>query len=118
MSGPQPGASGVGGFVPPAYPYDRLLPAERKAAALDGGVVDLSIGTPTDPPPAVVLEALAQADERGGVRGYPASIGSAALRGAIREWTEARLGVELPAEALAACVGTKEFVATLPQWLK
>ncbi|MBO0691761.1 MAG: aminotransferase class I/II-fold pyridoxal phosphate-dependent enzyme, partial [Acidimicrobiaceae bacterium] len=25
---------------------------------------------------------------------------------------------ELPAEALAACVGTKEFVATLPQWLK
>ena len=106
------------GFVPPAYPYDRLVPAERKAAALEGGVVDLSIGTPTDPPPAVVLEALAEADERGGVRGYPASIGSAALRAAIRDWTEARLGVELPAEAVAACVGTKEFVATLPQWLK
>ncbi|MCL2394399.1 MAG: aminotransferase class I/II-fold pyridoxal phosphate-dependent enzyme [Acidimicrobiaceae bacterium] len=110
--------SETAGFVPPAYPYDRLVPAERKAAALEGGVVDLSIGTPTDPPPAVVLEALAEADERGGVRGYPASIGSAALRAAIRDWTEARLGVELPAEAVAACVGTKEFVATLPQWLK
>jgi succinyldiaminopimelate transaminase len=112
------GANDTGGFVPPEYPYDRLIPAARKAAAHDGGVVDLSIGTPTDPPPAVVLEALAQADERGGVRGYPPSIGSAALRQAIRSWTWARLGVELPDEAVAACVGTKEFVATLPQWLK
>jgi aspartate/methionine/tyrosine aminotransferase len=107
-----------GGFVPPAYPYDRLVPAERKADALEGGVVDLSIGTPTDPPAPAVLDALAHADERGGVRGYPASIGSAALRNAIRAWTESRLGVELPGEAVAACVGTKEFVATLPQWLK
>jgi succinyldiaminopimelate transaminase len=110
--------SETGGFVPPAYPYDRLIPALRKAEAHDGGVVDLSIGTPTDPPPAAVLEALAQADQRGGVRGYPASIGSAALRNAIRSWTDSRLGVDLPDEAVAACVGTKEFVATLPQWLK
>lgn len=118
MSGPSSGSPGSGGFVPPAYPYDRLVPAERKAAALEGGVVDLSIGTPTDPPPAVVLDALAEADERGGVRGYPASIGSVALRAAIRDWTEARFGIGLPSEAVAACVGTKEFVATLPQWLK
>jgi succinyldiaminopimelate transaminase len=110
--------SEMGGFVPPAYPYDRLVPASRKAEAHEGGIVDLSIGTPTDPPPPMVLEALAHADERGGVRGYPASIGSAALRNAIRSWTQNRLGVELPAEAVAACVGTKEFVATLPQWLK
>jgi succinyldiaminopimelate transaminase len=110
--------SEMGGFIPPAYPYDRLVPAARKAEAHEGGIVDLSIGTPTDPPPPAVLEALAHADERGGVRGYPASIGSAPLRNAIRSWTQNRLGVELPAEAVAACVGTKEFVATLPQWLK
>jgi succinyldiaminopimelate transaminase len=110
--------SGTGGFVPPAYPYDRLAPAMRKAAAHPGGVVDLSIGTPTDPPPPAVLDALATADEAGGVRGYPASIGSAALRQAIVAWTKGRFGVALPDEAVAACVGTKEFVATLPQWLK
>jgi succinyldiaminopimelate transaminase len=107
-----------GGFVPPAYPYDRLVPALRKAEAMEGGAVDLSIGTPTDPPPPAVLEALSRSDEAGGVRGYPASPGGAGLRSAIRAWTELRFGVSLPAEAVAACVGTKEFVATLPQWLK
>ena len=39
-----------------------------------GGIVDLSIGTPFDPPPAAVVEALATSDAE---RGYPASIGSA-----------------------------------------
>jgi succinyldiaminopimelate transaminase len=106
------------GFVPPVYPYDQLDVAKAKAAALAGGVVDLSIGTPTDPPPAAVLAALAGADQAGTVRGYPASAGSAALRAAIGAWAERRLGVALPADAVAACVGTKEFVATLPQWLR
>jgi succinyldiaminopimelate transaminase len=108
----------MSGFVPPEYPYDRLAPAARKAAAADGGIVDLSIGTPTDPPPASVLDALSRADEGGAVRSYPASIGSAALRAAIQHWTSDRLGVALPDGAVAACVGTKEFVATVPQWLK
>jgi aspartate/methionine/tyrosine aminotransferase len=29
-----------------------------------------------------------------------------------------RFGVEIPIEAVAACVGTKELVATVPQWLR
>jgi aspartate/methionine/tyrosine aminotransferase len=29
-----------------------------------------------------------------------------------------RFGVEVPVDAVAACVGTKELVATLPQWLR
>lgn len=106
------------GFSPPAYPYDRLEPAKRKAASLEGGLVDLSIGTPCDPPPASVLSALADADRNGAVRGYPASIGSEALRSAARDWIARRFAVEVESEGLAVCVGTKEFVATLPQWLK
>ena len=39
------------GFVPPPYPYDRLDGSQPIAGRLDGGVVDLSIGTPCDPPP-------------------------------------------------------------------
>ena len=107
----------MSGFQPPAYPYDRLEQARAKADALPGGIVDLSIGTPTDPPPPAVLHALARSDGAGMVRGYPPSIGSADLRGAISEWGKRRLGVDVPLDALAACVGTKEFVATLPQWL-
>jgi succinyldiaminopimelate transaminase len=110
--------SGSGGFVPPVYPYDRLAPAAGKAAALPGGMVDLSVGTPTDPPPGVVLDALARADDGGAVRSYPPSIGSTALRAAIEAWTKERFAVTLPAGSVAACVGTKEFVATAPQWMK
>ena len=110
--------TGNAGFVPPIYPYDQLDAAKAKAAALPGGLVDLSIGTPTDPPPAPVMEALAGADQAGMVRGYPPSAGTVALRSAIVAWTSRRLGVDVPPDAVAACVGTKEFVATLPQWLR
>ena len=101
------------GFEPPVYPYDRLAGAREKADAHPGGVVDLSIGTPCDPPPAFVVETLSAS---GAERGYPPSIGSADLRDAAGAWLARRLGV-VGEPALAACVGTKEFVATLPQWL-
>lgn len=114
--GDVPGTSVPAAFVPPAYPYDRLEDAAKLAAAHEGGVVDLSVGTPSDPPPAAVLAAL---DDLGGAaRGYPTSIGSRQLREAIGSWAKSRLGVTVAAEAIAACVGTKEFVATTPQWLK
>ena len=44
-------------FVPPPYPYDRLDRLAPLATHHDGGVVDLSIGTPFDPPPASVINA-------------------------------------------------------------
>ena len=119
-----PGASAAGtsdpaGFVPPAYPYDRLDEAKRIAAGHEGGLIDLSIGTPTDPPPAAVLAALADAtDSTGAARGYPPSIGTLELRQAIASWTRSRLGASVPSDAVAVCVGTKEFVATTPQWMK
>lgn len=110
------------GFVPPEYPYDRLDEARKAAASHDGGVVDLSVGTPTDPPPHAVMAALAgdpsAPDEDRAARGYPTSAGSLALREAIRAWTATRLGAAVTVDDVAVCVGTKEFVATTPQWLR
>jgi succinyldiaminopimelate transaminase len=104
------------GFVPPPYPYDRLDEIVAIAARHDGGAVDLSIGTPCDPPPAAVLAALAAGDT---ARGYPPSIGTKDFRAAAAGWLERRLGAAVdPVTELAACVGTKEFVASLPQYLK
>lgn len=112
------------GFVPPAYPYDRLAALQAQADArfgaagtVDrGGVVDCSIGTPCDPPPAVVLEAMGASDSE---RGYPASAGSSAYRRAAAAWLARRFGVAVdPEEQLAACVGTKEFVASVAQYLR
>ncbi len=103
------------GFEPPPYPYERLDALKEKASSHDGGVVDLSVGTPCDAPPALVLDALATSDSE---RGYPPSVGTPALRAAAASWIERRFGVSVDRANVAACVGTKEFVATLPQWLK
>ncbi len=103
------------GFVPPPYPYDRLDRLAGIAATLDGGVVDLSIGTPCDPPLASVVAALSTSNAE---RGYPPSIGTDALRQAVSGWLRRRFDIEAPTSQVAACVGTKEFVATTPQYLK
>jgi succinyldiaminopimelate transaminase len=109
------GGGGAGGFEPPVYPYERLAEARAAADALPGGVVDLSIGTPYDPPPAAVVEALSTSNAE---RGYPMSVGSARLREAAAGWMDRRLGVSVDSGDVYACVGTKEFVATAPQWLR
>jgi succinyldiaminopimelate transaminase len=112
---PRSGTEPAPGFRPPPYPYDRLGPVLALARAHDGGAVDLSIGTPGDPPPAAVVAALGSS---GAEQGYPPSIGSPAFREAAAAWMARRLGVEVPVTAIAACVGTKELVATTPHWLR
>lgn len=103
------------GFVPPPYPYDRLDRLATISKALPGGTVDLSIGTPCDPPPPAVLSALATSDSE---RGYPPSIGSEPLRRSIRDWFDRCFGVDVPVGQIGACIGTKEFVGTTPQYLR
>jgi succinyldiaminopimelate transaminase len=104
------------GFVPPPYPYDRLGDVIAIAAEHEGGAIDLSIGTPCDAPPAEVVQAMTSGDSG---RGYPSAIGSFEFRLAAAQWMLRRLGVTVdPRTQLAACVGTKEFVASLPQYLK
>ena len=107
--------STAGGFVPPPYPYDRLADIVAAATAHDGGAVDLSIGTPGDPPAPAVLDALASS---GTERGYPPSIGTEALRAAVAEWFDRRFGVGVDPSDVGAAIGTKELVAGLPHWLR
>ncbi|HEY0168147.1 MAG TPA: aminotransferase class I/II-fold pyridoxal phosphate-dependent enzyme [Jatrophihabitans sp.] len=104
------------GFVPPPYPYERLGEIKAIADRLEGGQIDLSVGTPCDSPPPEVIAALAAP---GRAEGYPPSIGTAALRSAAADWISRRLGATVDPDAeVAACVGTKEFVASAPQFLK
>ncbi|MGO9028463.1 MAG: aminotransferase class I/II-fold pyridoxal phosphate-dependent enzyme [Acidimicrobiales bacterium] len=106
------------GFCPPPYPYDRLAAVARRTTERFGTdwLVDCSVGTPCDPPPAAVVEAMASS---GTERGYPASIGSAAYRRAAAGWLARRFGVAVdPDTEVAACVGTKELVASTAQYLR
>lgn len=101
-------------FTLPPYPYDRLAPIIEAASRHEGGAIECSIGTPCDPPPAVALEAFAKAST---YRGYPMSFGSESYRSATASWMKRRFGVDLSVDQVAACVGTKEFVASLAQYL-
>jgi aspartate/methionine/tyrosine aminotransferase len=116
-AGAQPDGAG---WQPPAYPYDRLVPLRAAADALPGGVVDLSVGTPTDPPPPAVLAALADADRGTSLRGYPPAVGTVDLRRAAAAWTASTFGhgAAVDPAQVGVCVGTKEFVVTTPAWLR
>jgi len=103
------------GFVPPPYPYERVDRFKPLGEAFAGGLVDFSIGTPCDPPPAAVVAMLGQSNAE---RGYPPSIGTADLRGAVSRWIRRRFDIDVDAQHVGAAVGTKEFVGTLPQWLR
>ncbi|MGD0748811.1 MAG: aminotransferase class I/II-fold pyridoxal phosphate-dependent enzyme [Acidimicrobiales bacterium] len=103
-------------FRLPPYPYDRLEGLAKLAGAHEGGMVDCSIGTPCDPPLGAVVDALASS---GTERGYPASAGSPQLREAAAAWLGRRFGLaEVPVSSVAACVGTKELVASVPHVLR
>ena len=103
------------GFTPPPYPYDRLDKFKPFAQKHEGGLVDLSIGTPCDAPAPAVVAALSSSNAE---RGYPPSIGSDALRNAAQAWMQRKFEISVPTSQIAACIGSKEFVATTPQYLK
>ena len=104
------------GFVPPPYPYDRLNELKPLGQHHEGGLIDFSIGTPMDPTPPAVVRALASS---GSEKGYPPSIGRPELRHAFASWLAERTGAEVdPETEVAAAIGTKEFVAGLPHWMR
>src|SRR5579864_2515696 len=98
----------------PAYTWDRIAPLREKASAHPDGAVDLSIGTPVDPVPDVIRDALAAASN---APGYPATWGTAALRTAAAGWLARSVSVSVSPDDVLPVIGTKEFIAGLPAML-
>jgi aspartate/methionine/tyrosine aminotransferase len=98
----------------PGYPFLRLAEARRAAQARGVDVVDLSMGQPTDPAPALVRDALADASASMPLCDYPSAAGLPELRGAIAGWIERRFGVALdPDHEVLPTLGAKEPIASL-----
>ncbi len=72
------------------------------------------MGTPVDPVPSVVSDALTSAAQ---APGYPTTHGTARLREAATGWLARRHGVRADPDAVLPVIGTKEFVAGLPALL-
>jgi succinyldiaminopimelate transaminase len=99
----------------PVFPWDTLSEATAQARAHPDGIVDLSVGTPVDPPAPLIRDALAGAST---ASGYPATAGTPALREAAAAALVRRHGVtEVAPEAVLPVIGTKELIAWLPTLL-
>ncbi|WP_416517179.1 succinyldiaminopimelate transaminase [Bifidobacterium asteroides] len=101
------------------YDWSRIDPYRRRGEQCAGGLVDLSVGSPVDPVPRSVKEALAAAANDGQARGYPKTAGDAPLRQAAADWFRHRRGVDLDALGadLVPTVGSKEAVALMASLL-
>lgn len=95
----------------PDYPWDAMAPYAELAAAHPEGAVNLSVGSPVDPSPACVRDALAAATD---AHAYPATAGTPGLREAISRWYARTRGVTVAPEAVLPTIGSKELVALLP----
>ena len=88
-----------------------LAPYRVTACEHPAGIADLSVGTPVDPVPPVIREALAAAADS---PGYPAVHGTRRLREAAAGWLARQHGVTVEPDAVLPVIGTKEFIAWLP----
>jgi len=98
----------------PDFPWDLLAPYGARAREHKDGIIDLSVGTPVDPTPEFIQQALIS---HSNAPGYPLTIGSTALRQAMRDWAINILGVSGEFDVLPS-IGSKEVVAQLPAQLE
>lgn len=91
-----------------------LAPYGAKAREHRDGAVDLSQGTPVDPTPEFIRDALASASDS---PGYPVTTGSKELREAISRYCREVLGATGDFDVLPT-IGSKELVAWLPLLLQ
>jgi succinyldiaminopimelate transaminase len=98
----------------PDFPWDALAPYGEKARAHPQGIIDLSQGTPVDPTPEFIQQALRDASNS---PSYPVTAGTPELRAAIKKWATERLGATGDFDVLPI-IGSKELVAWLPTYLE
>ena len=109
------------GFHAFSSPYDwsRIADFKKTAAAVPGGMADLSVGSPVDPVPQSVCSALIASVDAANAHGYPTTAGTRELRDAISTWFRNLRGVDL--ESIGAgvlpTVGSKEGVALMASLL-
>jgi succinyldiaminopimelate transaminase len=95
----------------PDFPWDHLTSYAARARAHEDGIVDLSVGTPVDPTPDVVQQALCAAADS---PGYPLTVGRPETRQACLDWLSRRHGVSgLGLDQVLPVIGSKELIGSM-----
>ncbi len=98
----------------PDFPWDALAPYGVIARNHPAGAIDLSVGTPVDPTPPFIQNALTR---HANSPGYPVTAGTFELRETLEKWARQRLGAQGDIGVLPV-IGSKELVAWLPTLLE
>jgi succinyldiaminopimelate transaminase len=98
----------------PDFPWDALAPYGVIARNHPAGAIDLSVGTPVDPTPAFIQNALTR---HANSPGYPVTAGTVELRETLEKWARQRLNAHGDIGVLPV-IGSKELVAWLPTLLE
>ncbi|MDR2723233.1 MAG: succinyldiaminopimelate transaminase [Cellulomonadaceae bacterium] len=107
---------GLGDLRDLPYPWDTLAEVTATASAHPSGLIDLSIGTPVDPTPQVIQDALAAASD---APRYPMTYGTPLLRQTVAAWFARRRGVpDVNPAGVMPTIGSKELVGLLPSLLR
>ena len=99
----------------PDYPWKSLKPYSEKAAKHKDGAIDLSVGSPIDPTPDSVQQALKKFSN---APGYPSTAGTKEFRESVVEWFARRRQVAgLHPDQVMPTIGSKELISWLPTFL-
>ena len=96
----------------PEYPWQSLKPFSEKASLHKDGAIDLSVGSPIDPTPLVIQEALKNFSN---APGYPSTAGTPQFRESVATWFENRRQVSgIHPDQVMPTMGSKELISWLP----
>jgi succinyldiaminopimelate transaminase len=99
----------------PDYPWKSLKPYAEKAAQHKDGAIDLSVGSPIDPTPDSVQQALKKFSN---APGYPSTAGTLEFRESVVQWFARRRQVPgLDPDQVMPTIGSKELISWLPTFL-
>jgi len=98
----------------PPYLFTEIDRRKRQALARGVDLIDLGIGDPDIPTPAVVVEKLLESAGKPSNHRYPSSPGMAEFRRAVAVWYQSRFNVKLDADKeVVSLIGSKEGIGNM-----
>jgi len=99
----------------PPYLFAAIDEMKKKAIARGVDIINLGIGDPDLPTPALIVERLRQEAGNPKHHQYPSYEGMLSFRQAVADWYKRRFGVSLdPADEVLTLIGSKEGIGHVP----